>query len=257
MRHYCFTLFAILLSGATGLAQPATTPPPAAQDLLVPVLQRWEKEMSKVETLAARCVRTDLSKTFGNKEVYEGGAHYMKLVNGEQVTNLALLHMERKSNKEIFERYICTGEAFYQYVPQAKEIRFHKLPAQQPGQVADDNFLPFIFGMKAATAQQRYEMTLSSPEDQNYYYLMIRPRNPRDRADFTIARLALRKDNFMPAQLWFKEPNSDEHTWDIPKIQINVQIDRKEFMAPDVPPGWKMVSAKETEAKPRIYRPHQ
>ena len=255
MRHCCFTLFVVLLSGTTGLAQPAASPPPVGQTPLVSVLKRREKEMSSVQTLKAKCRRTDDSKTFGYREVYYGVAIYMKQTNGNQVAHLALLHLKKETKEEIFERYVYTGKAFYQYVPQVKEIRVYQLPPQQPGQAGDDNFFSLIFGMKAETAQKHYEMTLS--DDRTYYYLTIKPRTQKDKAEFAHAHLVLFKDNFLPAQLWFKEPNEDEHTWDILNPKTGVPIDPQEILKPVVPPGWKMVPVKENEAKPQLPRPQQ
>lgn len=203
--------------------------------------------MNSVKTLAAQIVRTDQIKSFGEKEEYEGTAHYMKLKTGDRVTNLVLLHLERKGNKEIYERCVYTGETLYQYVPKVKEIRPHKLAPQDFGQVAIDFYLFFLCGVKTEMAQQRYEITLQNLEDPNYYYLLFKPRTRKDKAYFEQARLALRKDNFLPAQFWFREPNGDEHTWDIPKIQKDTPIDCQEFSKPKVPTGWKMVS----EKKPR------
>jgi TIGR03009 family protein len=259
MRHSFLALFAVLLGGASAHAQSAAPPQPADQDQLNAVIQRWEKEMASVRTLAAQCVRTEVNRTFGYTEVFTGVARYMKLDVGGRIANLALLEMMKKDRPEVVEKFICTGDLLYQFVSQQKEIRVHQLPASRPGQVSDDNFFSFLFGMKAEVARQRYEMTLQMPNDPNYIYLLIKPRTPQDRADFQQARLVLRRDTFLPRQLWFEQPTGDHVTWDIPKIENGAQLDRREFVAPDTPPGWKMVRVqpKNVEAQPRIYRPQQ
>src|SRR5262249_36785955 len=162
--------------------------------------------------------------TFQRTETYVGEAKYMKLPVGAtgQVDNLASLSMQNKDNPNIFERFVCTGTHLYQFLPQQKEIRVYQLPPPRPGQVADDNFLSFLFGMKAEEAKRRYDLRVVK-EDQWYIYVEVQPRSPADKADFQKARLVLNKDNFLPRQLWFEQPNGDEVTWDLPRVQSGVQ----------------------------------
>jgi TIGR03009 family protein len=255
MRPYGLALLGALLAGAA-LAQ---QPPAADQEQLGRVLAAWEKAMGAVETLAADCVRTEVNKTFGYTDTFTGAARYMKLKTGDRVSNLALLHMEKKGKPEVYERFVCTGEFLYQYVPHQKQIRVHQLPPPKPGQVSDDSFLGFLFGMRAEEALKRYNITLQMPTDPNYHYLLVKPLNPRDKADFQQARLVLNKQTLLPRQLWFEQPNGDHVTWDIPKIQQGAEIDRKLFQAPDKPAGWEIIKVekKNTEAQPRIVRPQQ
>jgi TIGR03009 family protein len=259
MRHERLALFTILLGGVGVLAQQEVPPAGERQDLVTAVLQRWEKELSAVQGLSAQCVRTDVNKTFRLTEVYIGTAKYMKLEVGGRVQNLASLEMTKKDNPQVYQKFIYTGELLYQFVPQEKEIRVHQPPPPKPGQVADDNFLSFLFGMKAEEARRRFEMTLQNPNDQFYYYISIKPRFPEDRDDFQQARLVLLKETFLPRQLWFEEPNGNHVTWDIVKTQNGAQLDRREFTAPDTPVGWKVVRVptRNQEAKPRIIRPQQ
>jgi hypothetical protein len=99
-------------------------------------------------------------------------------------------------------------------------IRIHQLPPPKPGQVADDNFLSFLFGMRAAEAKSRYQLTYvpPGPDDKWYYYIKIQPIHPADKHEFTEARLALNNKTFLPAQVWFQEPNGNEVTWDFTKV---------------------------------------
>jgi TIGR03009 family protein len=260
MRHYWFAL--LVLSGAAALA-PAQQKAPQFQvgtpEQLAAVMQRWEKEMAAVKTLSAECVRTDVSKTWNYTDVYTGTAKYMKLETGNRVANLALLYMEKKGKPEIFEKFVCTGDLLYQYVPQQKEIRVHKLPAGAGGQVTEDNFLSFLFGMKAEEARRRYDLTLLTiPGDANWIYIDIKPRLPRDKQDFQRAQLVLSKVTFLPRRLWFEEPTGDHHTWDL-KAQSGVALKREEFTAPEKPAGWKMVTRepKDAEAQPTLIRPQR
>jgi TIGR03009 family protein len=246
--------------GAPGQAQPALPPgqqpaPPAAPPLdsehnpLDKFLLRWEQEMKNVDTLAAQLSRVEENKTFQTVDVFVGTARYMK-------PNLASLEMQKKDKPDQTQKFVCSGQMLYEYAPAQKEIRAHPLPAPKPGQVSDDNFLSFLFGMKAEEAKRRYDIKVAK-EDQWYVYLDVLPRFDADKADFQRARLVLNKDTFMPRQLWFEQPNKDTVTWDIPKIETKVPLKREEFLVPAVPQGWtmKQVSRASDMPPPRVVRP--
>jgi TIGR03009 family protein len=264
MRYLGLTLVSVVLGAMTATAQqppasatqPAQQPAPAtaldpARNKLDALLLRWEKEMTTIQTIVAQCTRTSVDKTFQRKEIYEGTAKYMK-------PNFAMLEMQNKGKPQIFEKYVCTGTYLYEYVPQEKVIRVHELPTPKPGQVADDNFLSFLFGMRAEEAKRRYELKLvkGPPEDQWYYYVEILPRFPADKADFARARLVLNAQTFLPRELWFEQPNGDEVKWDIPKVEAGAALNRADFTSPTTPPGWSMARApKAVEGAPRSNVP--
>jgi TIGR03009 family protein len=245
-------------------SRPPVAPPPAVtldpRNPLDAHLMRWEKEMKAVQTLVVQAQRTEKNKVFGYTDKYVGEAKYMKLPVGSsgQTENLASLYMRKEGQPTQFEHFICTGTHLYQFLPQQKEIRVYQLPPPKQGQVGDDSFLSFLFGMKAEEAKRRYELKLVK-EDQYYIYVEILPRLPQDKADFARARLVLNKDSFLPRQLWFEQANGDEVTWDLPRVQSGVQLDRKEFVAPQPPQGWKLVQPPRTspDVPPRVIRQNQ
>jgi TIGR03009 family protein len=238
---------------------PATPPPSAALDPahnpLDALLVRWEERMTQVQTIIAHCTRTSVDKTFNTADVYEGAAKYMK-------PNLAMLEMQKKGKPQVFEKYVCTGTYLYEFVPAEKVIRVHELPPPKPGQVSDDNFLSFLFGMRAAEAKRRYDLKLVK-QDQWYYYIEILPRFPADKADFQKARLVLTSSTFLPRELWFEQPNGNEVKWDMPKVESGADLRRTDFTSPATPPGWNLVrvprnsEASATNVPPRVVRPKQ
>lgn len=235
-------------------AQSQTSPPNPRLDAL---LLNWEQQMTKIQTIVAHCTRTSVDKTFQVAEVYEGTAQYMK-------PNLASLEMRKKDKPQIFEKYICSGTFLYEYAPAEKVIRVHELPPSKPGQVAEDNFLSFLFGMRAEEAKRRYDLKLVK-EDQWYVYIEILARFPADKQDFQRARLVLNSKTFLPRELWFEQPNGNEVKWDIPKLESNLELRRTDFTAPTPPPGWKLIrmprategAAKSPTVPPRVVRPKQ
>lgn len=261
MRSFGVVLAALLLASlpVRGQQAPAAPPPapPPVDEKLDGYLGKWEKAMKEVTTLQAQLVRIDKSRVFNTLTQLEGEAYYMKDGTGPSTLNLALLEMRPKGKKspEFQERYLCTGTYLYDYRPAQKELRAYELPKPKPGQVADDNFLSFLFGMKASEAKRRYAIKLEK-EDQLYIYVHIEPRFDTDKADFQRARLILNKTNYLPRRLEFTQANGDDVTWDIPKLSSGVRFNRKAFDAPRTPDGWKLVPvSRESQRNPRVVRP--
>ena len=262
MRSYGLVLPALLLASLAASAQqtqqaPATPPAaaPADDKALDGYLQKWEGAMKDVTSLGAQLVRIDKDRTFNTVQKLAGEAYYMKAGTGPTALNLALLEMrlEGRDKKEIKEKFICTGTYIYQFLPDQKEIRYYEMPKPKPGQVAEDNLLSLLFGMKADDAKRRYSLKMAK-EDQHYIYVDIAPRSAADKADFQRARLVLNKGNSLPRQLWFEHANGNEVMWDIPNLRTDVKLDRKVFDAPKTPPGWKLVPG-DKNPPPRTVRP--
>jgi hypothetical protein len=115
--------------------------------------------------------------------------------------------------------------------------------ALQKGGGAEDNFLSFLVGMKAAEAKRRYNIRLAG-EDKWYFYLEVTPRFAADRADFTLAQIALRQagqpQEYTPAMLVYTEANGNKATWNIPRLACDTRLDRNLFMPPPTPTGWQL-----------------
>jgi TIGR03009 family protein len=257
MRSFRLALAAPLLAGTCLFAQPPAAPPAApAPGRLDALLVRWEQEMKSVQTLVAQCTRIETDQVNLTSEVFIGTAKFMK-------PSYALLEMHKKDKPEVFEKYLYTGTELYEYRPQIKAVRIHSLPPPNPGEMADDNFLRFVFGgLKAEEARRRYDLRLVK-EDQWYVYLEVLPKLPADKVDFQKLRLVLHAKTLLPRELWLQQPNGNEVKWDIPEARAGVPLGPKDFAAPPVPPGWTVMrvprvnaAAPANELPPRVVRPN-
>ena len=256
MRSLWYSLAALaLLETASQAQQPPINPAPAPVDpRLDAVLSNWEKAMLNVQSLSAEVKRTHLDKTFQGTTVFEGTANYLR--GGAGQTSRASLELFKKGQPQAFEKFLCTGNFLYEWSPAEKVIKRHELPAPKPGQLAEDSFLSFLFGMKADDAKARFQITYvpAPANDKWYQYLRIQPKLTADKADFTEARMVLLANNYLPRQLWFLKPNGDEVTWDFPKVASPARLGPADFGHPQLPAGWQFVPVSRQNPPPRVLR---
>jgi TIGR03009 family protein len=230
-------------------AVPSTAPALNPNDQLDNLLLQWEQRMKSVESLFAQCLRTETDPLIANKiEEYTGWAKFQRPTR-------AHLYMEKKSNPQIYERYLSTGTFLYEYRPQNQLLRIHELPQRGPGQgPIEDNFLSFLFGIEAREAKRRYEINLVK-SDAHYHYLLIKPRFPQDKAEFSEARLVLWVTNLLPRQMEFIQPNGARVKWDIPQLDTTKRFGPSDFQPPAAPKGWNTVKVPPPGTQPAAMAP--
>ena len=257
-----------LASSSSGQIFSPVAPNPVNPNQPTPLdgyLLRWEQEMARIQSLVADLRLIEKDKTFDATTISIGGAKYMKAGPSNQPVCLASLDLRKQSKTEVERKFLCTGNFLYELNYEQKVVRAFEMPKPKPGQVADDSFLTFLFGLKAEEAKRRYGMKLFK-EDSYYAYIDVVPRFPADRADFQRARLVLNRGTFLPRELWFEKPNGDEITWDIPKIDTLKPVDRKDFDPPQLGKDWRVMNTSAPSAPnvpipgslqppPRVVRP--
>src|SRR5262249_9142739 len=161
-----------LLCGAGLLAQqPPVQVAPAPDPQLDAVLGNWERVMNGINSLVVQCTRTAIDKTWQRTEVFEGTAKFLK----PSRSSLEMLN-KTKPGPDNCEKSIVNANELFNYPPQSKEIRVYKLQQDtKAGPGSEDNFLTFLFGMKADDAKKRYQIKLlpQPPNDKWYYYLEV------------------------------------------------------------------------------------
>ncbi len=258
MRKLGLSVLSLLACAFVVLGQAGA--PPVPQENLDGVLAAWEKSMTDLRSFAVEIERTSFDKVLNTRDVFTGHAMFMK-ATGKNDGSRARLELYKKDNTKIFEKYICTGTFLYEYSPVNNKVRVHNMPQNnklggKPQDMQQESFLSFLFGMGAAQAKARYEMEIKVPNDATaayYHYILVKPRTPQDKTDFTEARLSLLRSNKLPAQIWYHQANGNEITWNFSKMQIDVQIP-KTYFEPEFPKGWEVqrVMPNEVPAAPVV-----
>jgi TIGR03009 family protein len=248
MRHLWLALAILVLVSAPAWAQQLQTPQaqPAVEAKLNQSLLLWQGAVKGLKSFEADLTRFEMDVGFKAVDVWVGKAKFLG-------PDRAVLRMDKQGKPEgVFEKYICTGTFVYSMASNQKTVYAYELPKPKQGQLADDNVLSMLFTIKPEDAKKRYGLRFLN-EDQNYIYIAVTPLTPEDKADFSEARLVLRKDSFLPREIWYRSANGNETKWDISKIQLNVNVDPREFAPPEVPRDWKL----EKNVQPRVVREKQ
>lgn len=216
---------------------PNVPPNPRLQQLLL----QWEQKMKSVNALEAHVVRYEIDAVTKAQKEWKGKVKFLR-------PNRAFLHLDSTADPTNYEEYVYTGAYLYEYLPRTKTLNIHEL-AVKPGQMMEDNFLNFLFGMKADEAMRRFQISLYK-EDPNYVYLFIDPKLAVDRQDFTKARLVLWANSYLPRQCEFEDTNSNVVKWDIVRCDPAARLTTADFQPREVPKDWTTKKVPRQQAIP-------
>ena len=250
---------------ATPAAKPAAAPlspeaqkAKAADDLkkqqeMNLLLNEWEQESKKVTSLHVIFDRIDRSLKWGD-QVYQGQAFL-------QTPDLACLEFTRaipdangkpivkkdskgvsmiETEKNPFQRIVCTGKEVLQYEWDEKAIYIYPLDKEARQKALQQGPLPFLFNMKAAEAKKRYGMTLLD-QNADWYLIAIVPREEIDKQSFNNAFVWLSKKTFLPNKLTLVPVGEKERQeFRFTLIDRNIKIDSVYFNPVTNMAGWKI-----------------
>ncbi len=261
--------------GGSHLPTPGAGTPAAPAAALAPELVAhltgWEKVMQGAGNFYCKNVTNVHENRITKKTTTETG-EIMCLK-----PNMARMRLEKKpapgqkADPNAYVAYICTGQEVYEYDGNAKVVTVYKLAN---GGVGDNLILEFMSGaLKAQDVVKRFDLKLLK-QDASYVYLEIKPRLPRDQAEFETMILVLFKPNlpqapqlaYLPRTVVMRKRDQEE-TWDFPQPAVGVQgITKEHFKFVPVPKelGWKTQQAQQPSAagvpgtptgQPRVVRP--
>jgi TIGR03009 family protein len=223
------------------------------------ILQDWETQSAKLNTLEVDIYRIDKDVSWDDEEHYLGHAAF-------QAPQLAFLDfrkvkMETKPDpknkmKQVIapvtkngkvvstphETILCTAKnEVWHYRYEVFQINIFPLDKDQRKRAIEEGPLPFLFNMKAAQANARYEMTLHG-EDKQSYLVKIKPLLKEDADSFSTAWIYLDRDFLLPTRIFLVSPDK-KSSKDFRLSNINANnkkgVDPRLFVGV-TPPKWKV-----------------
>jgi len=195
------------------------TLPPA----LLTVLNNWEQSGKQIDSLQGDHTRFVYDKVFAVEKRAEGEFYYEQPDKGRIDLKAVRIGSKDKSRKlqkngEPFslqsdnpERWVCDGTKIIQINDVEKTYEEFVIPHQARGQNIMNGPLPFLFGMSANDAHQRYQLKLLKNTNQ-VVQLHVKPRWRQDAANWREAYVNLDPKTYLPQAVMMVDPSGNLET---------------------------------------------
>lgn len=239
--------------------QPATRNPvkqvSAANDLLPPVggapedeispeletlLKQWEQKSSQIKILEGKHKRTTYNLVFETEQI-ASGVFYLETPDKGRIDLVGTKPGKNEKSSRIGksgkpfrleegpgEKWICSGQEIIAVNEEEKSYQIMPLPKDVQGENIVKSPLPFLFGMKADEAKQRYHMVLRSNTEKSAV-LAIQPRLQLDQQNYSQALIMLDKTTYLPSAVKLFDPAGNLET--VYKFE-DVKINKKSILGP-------------------------
>ena len=245
---------------AVGPIAPAGFPLSQADQARVDqILNYWEKHTAGIKTYQTKFRRTSIDTVFGKETLDVGTIRYTSpdkgLMRVDKVYDVKpakdggkKIYAEKK-DVEFGEYWVCDGQAIFQFESRTKTLTETQLPPDMRGKSIGEGPLPFMFGAKAQTMQERYwireEKVPNNPKGD--YFLVAIPKRQQDAANFErlLVKLSLSGKSLLPSamRLYNKQGQIDyqfeDHMSNDPRHRVAGFLNS--FVSPKTPRGWTKV----------------
>lgn len=198
------------------------------------ILRDWETESAKIKSLHGKHTRRQFNKTFEVEKVSEG-EFFLETPDKGRIDMLAIKpkagEVSKRQNAEgkpysleqgQSERWICTGTEIYEFNEDEDTYSLTELPENMRGKNIIHSPLPFLFGMKAAEAKTRFNLTLIAVDPKkDIVQLKAVPRLDSDRKNYSEAYIILDTKRFVPNGVRLFDPHGEETIYMFRDIVIN------------------------------------
>ncbi|WP_417384593.1 hypothetical protein [Gimesia sp.] len=213
------------LSQALG-QQPAANQAPEVQQLpaaLEQILENWERESAKIQKLEGNHIRREYDDVFQVEKQSEGKFYYEHPdkgridIAGKKIPEGA--KSDKPNNKGGFyalkpgndERWICDGKRIFSIDENEKKYEVYPIPLERRGTNIMEGPLPFLFGMPANVAKQRYflKLLVNTPDQ---IIIAAKPRRRLDSQNYREAKIKLDPKTYLPAAVQLIHPSGNQST---------------------------------------------
>lgn len=176
------------------------------------ILRNWEQQTAKITKLQGDTRYREYDKTFSVEYRGEGRFAFeapdrgnyelrpTKIAKGETSSVKTDDKQPYELKPKDAERWICTGAEILRIDETHKTYEVVPIPEERRGDRIIEAPLPFLFGMKAEQAKQRYQIELVKETDQEIA-LKLRPNWSGDAANWSQATVVIQKTNYLPREV--------------------------------------------------------
>lgn len=218
-------------------------PRPEAQPLriqklspeLEQILKDWEQQTAKIQKLQGDTKYREIEQAFAVEFRGEGRFAFeapdrgnyelqpAKISKGETSSIKNEQSEPYRLEPKAAERWVCTGKEILKIDESQKTYEVVEIPEERRGDRIIEAPLPFLFGMKAEQAKQRYQIELKKETDKDIA-LQLRPNWSGDAANWSKATVIISKSNYLPREVRLISPGGTSmriHTFENVKVNSN------------------------------------
>ena len=269
--------------------QPAA-PGPAPKLAFQPVaaemkalLLDWEEKTKDIESLSCPITKIEFDTVFSNETRWNGNVYFENPDKGRidfKPADAALMKIAPRmsANGKPFrvlpgpeEKWICTGKKIYILDMKNKQYDTVLIPPQNQGQAITRSPLPFIFGMKAGDAMQRFALRFGQYHnldkklvDQNgkkvplAVHIVANPLRAQEAQEYFEAEVILHPKTFLPVHLRMLDPAGNKETrykFDQAGLKVGVSWGLMSPFRDPLLPGWTEIKRGNADPeKPPVER---
>ena len=202
------------------------------------LLSEWEEKTKDINSLSCSFTRYEYDKVFA-KETRSVGTIYFQNPDKGRIdfepagkALMALSSGHRDDQNKPFRvvagdltQWICTGKWIYVLNNAAKSYDRVEIPPEMQGQNITRSPLPFIFGMKAQDAMNRFALRLGDMHNpdgahltgdgkpmRRQLHIVANPFDPNVAREYTQAEILLNPETFLPMSLRTIDPAGNKET---------------------------------------------
>lgn len=206
-------------------------------------IQKCEEKLKSLHSLTARVRRTTDDKVFRVHEVYEGELRMLR-------PDMVMIDMAVKDKALARDKFIKAGNVMYMYCFGEKSVWRYSPSKQRAAstgiawldqwmQSLSDSLSLFPIPLDWDDFHRHYTVRQTRADD-SYVYVELIPKSQAGKSYFVKARLVFRKDNYLPSEWLFEQPNGNTVRSEFLSITENPPLNAKDFTAPTIPPGWTL-----------------
>ena len=188
------------------------------------ILDEWEQKSGAIKSLHGRHTRFVYNSVFELEKRAEG-KFYVETPDKGRIDLAGLPPKKNEVSKKVSkltgknyrleadrdEMWICNGDEIVMVNGDEKTYEIAPVPEHLRGTKIIDGPLPFLFGMKSAEAQRRFELTLLS-NTATTVIIQIVPRRQSDADNYKTAEIILDKKTYLPIAVRMHDPSGTLET---------------------------------------------
>ena len=205
------------------------------------ILLEWERRSAQIKSLKGKHTRKVFNLVFEVEKRAEG-KFFLETpdkgridLTGVEIKKNTVSERKGKSGKlfrvesDSSQKWICTGEELVMVNDEDKSYDIQPLPKELRGTNIVKGPLPFLFGIKAEDAKQRFQLSLSDKNtDPTVHAILVVPLLHDDKQNYKIAKILLDKKTFLPRSVLLLDPTGSlqtEYTFEIQDINNRNKLD--------------------------------